>query len=158
MIEDKSPPAPLTTPLSLYQGLKAIWETEFPKPCPKCGRVYMNFDEYLFDTHELQEESGLMGYDFEDTGRHVGLYRNCACGSTIMIFCMDRRDISESGELRRRLFGEMLERLVKMGMCADSARKALLKSLKAPEAPSEQLSLEEFVEQAAAEEDQTGQI
>lgn len=148
-VNEESPTSPpqIHAPPSLYQGLKAIWDTEFPKTCPKCGRVYSNFDEYLFDTYDLREESGLMGYEFEDTGKHVGLYRNCACGSTIMIFCMDRRDITPNGELRRKLFGEMLERLVKMGMGASSARSALLKSLRGSASEAQQLSLEEFARQ-----------
>jgi hypothetical protein len=115
---------------SLYQGLKAIWGTEFPKTCPKCGRVYGSFEEYLMDTHALSQSSGLMGYDIGDPGQQVGLFRNCECGTTIMAFCHDRRDLSETGNRRRELFGELMNRLVDAGLSALDARKKLLVALR----------------------------
>ncbi|MFZ4774443.1 MAG: oxidoreductase [Terrimicrobiaceae bacterium] len=115
---------------SLYQGLKAIWDTEFPKTCPKCGRVYHSFEEYLVDTIALPHSSGLMGYDIGDPGQQVGLFRNCACGTTIMAFCHDRRDLSESGNKRRELFGELMNRLVEAGISAMDARQKLLSALR----------------------------
>jgi hypothetical protein len=116
---------------SLYQGLKAIWDTEFPKTCPKCGRVYGSFEEYLMDTQALPNSSGLMGYDIGDPGQQVGLFRNCACGTTVMAFCHDRRDLSETGNKRRQLFGELMNRLVDTGDSAMEARQKLLSALKA---------------------------
>lgn len=115
---------------SLYRGLRAIWDTEFPKTCPKCGRVYASFEEYLFDTVPLAQCSGLMGYDIGENGQQVGLFRNCACGTTILAFCHDRRDLSEAGNRRRELFGELLDRLVDTGLSAQVARLRLLKALR----------------------------
>lgn len=115
---------------SLYQGLKAIWDTEFPKTCPKCGRVYGSFEEYLIDTKVLPNSSGLMGYDIGDPGQQVGLFRKCGCGTTIMAFCHDRRDLSESGNKRRKLFGELMNRLVDTGISALEARQKLLSALR----------------------------
>lgn len=115
---------------SLYQGLKAIWDTEFPKTCPKCGRVYGSFEEYLIDTKVLPNSSGLMGYDIGDPGQQVGLFRNCGCGTTIMAFCHDRRDLSESGNKRRKLFGELMNRLVDTGISALEAPQKLLSALR----------------------------
>lgn len=115
---------------SLYQGLKAIWDTEFPKTCPKCGRIYHSFEEYLVDTLALPNSSGLMGYDIGDPGQQVGLFRNCACGTTIMAFCHDRRDLSETGNKRRQLFGELMNRLVEAGISAMDARQKLLSALR----------------------------
>lgn len=126
--EAKSP-VPIS-PSSLYQGLKAIWDTEFPKTCPKCGRVYGSFEEYLVDTMALPSGSGLMGYDIGDPGQQVGLFRNCACGTTIMAFCHDRRDLSENGNRRRELFGDLMNRLVDTGISALEARKKLLVALR----------------------------
>jgi hypothetical protein len=111
---------------SLYHGLKAIWETEFPKTCPKCTRVYQSFEEYLVDTLPLPESTGLMGYDIGNPGQQVGLFRNCVCGTTILAFCHDRRDLSEAGNRRRELFGELLDRLVDTGLSAQAARKKIL--------------------------------
>ena len=118
------------TQQSLYQGLKAIWDTEFPKTCPKCARVYGSFEEYLIDTMPLHNSSGLMGYDIGDPGQQVGLFRNCDCGTTIMAFCHDRRDLSENGNKRRQLFGELMNRLVDTGISALEARKKLLVALR----------------------------
>lgn len=115
---------------SLYRGLKAIWETEFPKTCPKCSRVFETFEEYLIDTQPLPQCSGLMGYDLGDDGQQVGLFRNCLCGTTILAFCHDRRDLSEAGNRRRQLFGELLDRLVDTGLSAQVARLRLLKALR----------------------------
>lgn len=126
-----SPHSKAVLPISsLYQGLRAIWDTEFPKSCPKCGRVYDSFEEYLVDTHALPQGSGLMGYDIGDPGQQVGLFRNCACGTTIMAFCHDRRDVSEVGNKRRELFGELMNRLVETGASALEARQRLLTALR----------------------------
>ena len=119
-----------TIPSSMYQGLKAIWDTEFPKTCPKCGREYGSFEEYLIDTQPLSHSSGLMGYDIGDPGQQVGLFRNCACGTTIMAFCHDRRDLSENGNKRRKLFGELMSRLVDTGAPGMEARQKLLVALR----------------------------
>lgn len=130
MVADQaSAKIPMTTS-SLYQGLKAIWDTEFPKTCPKCARVYQSFEEYLVDTYSLEHSSGLMGYDIGQEGQQVGLFRNCACGTTIMAFCHDRRDLSEAGNKRRELFGELMNRLVDAGISAQEARQKLLSALR----------------------------
>ena len=120
---------PIPAP-SLYAGLKAIWDTEFPKTCPRCGRVYHCFEEYLVDTTPIPQSSGLMGYEVGETGQQVGLFRNCACHTTILAFCHDRRDVSEAGNRRRQLFGELLNRLVDTGFSAQEARLKLLKALR----------------------------
>ncbi len=129
VVAEAKPQIPLSTS-SLYQGLKAIWDTEFPKTCPKCGRVYQAFEEYLMDTVPLPHSSGLMGYDIGDPGQQVGLFRNCVCGTTIMAFCHDRRDLSETGHRRRQLFGELMNRLVEAGISAMEARQQLLTALR----------------------------
>lgn len=126
---DTDSPVPISKD-SLYQGLRAIWETEFPKTCPKCRRVYHSFEEYLLDTRSLPESSGLMGYEIGNTGQQVGLFRNCSCNTTILAFCHDRRDMSEQGCKRRELFGELMERLVDAGMSAQVARLRILKALR----------------------------
>jgi hypothetical protein len=114
---------------SLYQGLKALWDAEFPKTCQKCARVYGSFEEYLMDTQALPHSSGLMEYDVGNPGQQVGLFRNCACATTIMAFCHDRRDLSEKGSMRRQLFGELMNRLVDTGISALEVRQELLVEL-----------------------------
>lgn len=118
----------------LYQGLRAIWDTEFPKTCPLCERVYHSFEEYLANTSKLEHGSGLMGYKVGEAGEQVGIFRNCACGTTIMAFCHDRRDLTDFGNRRRELFGELMARLTVNGIEAGEARIRLLEELsKAPD-------------------------
>jgi hypothetical protein len=123
------PSAPISAN-SLFRGLRAIWDTEFPKTCPKCHRVYGSFEEYLVDTFPLEHSSGLMGYSIHNPEQQVGLFRNCECGTTIMAFCHDRRDISEAGNRRRELFGELMNRLVEHGATEEEARRRLLVELR----------------------------
>jgi len=78
------------------------------------------------DTQSLSHGTGLMSYDIGGDGQQVGLFRNCTCGTTIMAFCHDRRDLSPSGDKRRRLFGELMNRLVDAGASAETARQRLL--------------------------------
>jgi hypothetical protein len=47
-----------------------------------------------------------------------------------MAFCHDRRDLSENGNRRRHLFGELMNRLVDTGISALEARQKLLVALR----------------------------
>ena len=47
-----------------------------------------------------------------------------------MAFCHDRRDLSENGDKRRQLFGELMNRLVDNGISALDARQKLLVALR----------------------------
>jgi hypothetical protein len=60
----------------------------------------------------------------------VELFRNCACGSTLLEFCSDRRDNSPAGIRRRRRFGELMVLLVSSGIKEFVARQELLKMLR----------------------------
>lgn len=114
----------------LYAGLDAIWNTEFPKTCPTCGRVYPNIHDYLRATDAPAGNTGLMDIEADESERQVGLFRNCACGSTLMTFCNDRRDFTDGGLRRRELFGQLLERLTDAGIPKEPARGQLLLALK----------------------------
>ncbi|HEY5792756.1 MAG TPA: hypothetical protein VIS74_05615 [Chthoniobacterales bacterium] len=114
----------------IYAGLNAIWNTEFPKPCPRCGRVYESIQEYLSATAAPSNSTGLMDLEAGDSERQVGLFRNCSCGSTLMAFCRDRRDLSEAGQRRRELFGQLLQQLAEAGLPGETARLQLLRALK----------------------------
>ena len=115
----------------LYAGLDAIWNTEFPKTCPRCGRVYASIQEYFDHTAPPVDSTGLMGLDSEEVPQpKVGLYRNCNCGSTLMAFCRDRRDLTESGARRRELFEQLLGQLMEAGIPREHARNQLLRALK----------------------------
>lgn len=114
----------------LYEGLQAIWNTEFPKTCPKCGKIYTSIEDYFSRTEPLSSSTGLMEIETPDHDEQVGLFRNCPCGSTLMAFCRDRRDDSEDGERRRVLFDQVLERLTESGLPAEEARTRLRQALR----------------------------
>lgn len=114
----------------LYEGLEAIWKTEFPKTCPSCGRLYESMADYMALTIPPASHSGLVDYEGQDHDTQVGLFRNCTCGSTLMAFCRDRRDLSAQGEQRRQIFGNLIEQLAQSGVPAPEARHHLLEALR----------------------------
>lgn len=77
------------------------------------------------DTTPVSSGSGLseMSWYREHT---IGLWRNCQCGSTMMVLCSDRRDTSEQGRLRRERFGEELRKLQQQNFSIAEARAKLL--------------------------------
>jgi hypothetical protein len=60
----------------------------------------------------------------------VEAYRNCPCGSTLMDFFSDRRDVSDAGQHRRQLFDKLLPHLQEKGMEKAAARDYLLRILR----------------------------
>lgn len=112
-----------------YKDLQAIWDTEFPKTCAACQRTYDSMENFFAQTAPLPANSGLMGYDDGEKEQQVGLFRNCVCGSTLMVFCRDRRDLSGKGETRRHLIGEMITKLTRAGLSSTEARSRLLEAL-----------------------------
>ena len=112
---------------ALYSGLEFLVKSTFPKECRACGRVYATADEFLNETRSIQGSSGLKASFDEDDSTLVELFRNCACGSTLMEVCRDRRDTSEAGLGRRQRFGELIEILIKEGLERHVARMELLK-------------------------------
>jgi hypothetical protein len=110
----------------LFKNLKALSEASFPKKCAMCGQVYDSVKEYVDKTQDVSGQSGLKkGYD--DDQPIVELFRNCVCGSTLMDCFNDRRDISNAGLQRRKLFGELIAMLEGKGLDTGVARKELLK-------------------------------
>lgn len=115
----------------LYRGLAALKAEAFPKRCASCGRIYHDSAQFLRETVPVRSgKSGLKrGYD--DTDRSlVEVYRNCACGSTMLEFFADRRDTSEQGLRRREIFGQLLERLERAGVDRAVARAELIGGLR----------------------------
>lgn len=114
-----------------FEGLQALADSSFPKKCSQCGKVFNTVDDFVGETEEVRSDtSGLKeSWDDDDTPI-VELFRNCSCGSTLMDFFTDRRDLSENGLKRREKFGEMMDMVVKAGMDADVARAELLKIMR----------------------------
>jgi hypothetical protein len=115
----------------LVAGLKALAEASFPKRCANCGTVYEDVHDYVSRTVPISEvRSGLKQSRDDDGQTIVELFRNCACGSTLMDFFGDRRDLSEAGARRRQRFAELLTYLVGSGLDGVVARAELLKVMR----------------------------
>ncbi|HEY1147109.1 MAG TPA: hypothetical protein VGF27_00960 [Pseudoduganella sp.] len=98
--------------------LRALVEAAFPKRCRNCGVVYQTADDFLQQTRA----TGLKQSRDDDDLTIVEVYRNCACGSTLMDFFSNRRDVSAAGDQRRALFEEWLADLEQRGMRREEAR------------------------------------
>jgi hypothetical protein len=129
--KDQEPSQPAEgTSESLYEGLQAISDDQFPRTCSTCGRVFSSPAELVAaGTQAPTGNSGLRAGEDDGGQRVVYLFRNCACGSTLLDSFRDRRDTSPAGLRRRQRFGKLIELLGKSGVRADVARVELLKLL-----------------------------
>jgi DNA-directed RNA polymerase subunit N (RpoN/RPB10) len=93
---------------SISAKLSQLYNEKFPKKCNCCGKVFNTRDDYLKATQQLS--AGGSGTVFNDLGLQE--YRNCPCGSTLLIVTDDRRDTSDFGKARRKLFHLIVERLI----------------------------------------------
>lgn len=119
-----------------FEGLQALSDSAFPKTCSKCGRRYDSPDDFFRQSNAPSgSQTGLRKAEDDDETPIVELFRNCECGSTLMDFFSDRRDTSERGLRRRRLFGELLEVLEEQGMPRAEARVELLKVMNGDSSP-----------------------
>lgn len=112
-----------------YDGLELFEKNSFPKKCSVCGKIYKTVDEFIEHTKEIGQNSGLTEIKPQGFRAHVALFRNCACGSTLMANCSDRRGTSEHAKLRRKAFDSLMESLVHVGVEKTTARKELRKYL-----------------------------
>jgi hypothetical protein len=110
----------------LYEGLRAIGDFGFPKTCGNCGKLFPDMHSFVHETQEMSHSSGLMDIGMEQNPE-LTLWRNCPCGSTLMVNCADRRDHSLKGEQRRERFDKLLEMLVAAGYEREFAREELRK-------------------------------
>lgn len=120
---------------SVYEGLLALLQNEFPKTCPRCRRGYPTLESFVDETLPVQTGTGLMGYDVGGAVQSVAMMRNCACGSTMATFCCDRRDSSDGGLRRRVMFEGLLTQLQTNGVDALHARDQLLAFLRGERSP-----------------------
>lgn len=116
---------------TLVAGLRALAEASFPKRCANCGAVYEDVHDYAQRTAPISSARSGLKQSRDDDGRTiVELFRNCACGSTLMDFFGDRRDLSDAGARRRQRFAELLTYLVGAGLDGVVARAELLKVMR----------------------------
>ena len=111
-----------------FEGLRPRGESAFPKECRNCGRIYETAEDFFKDTgNGHSQKTGLRESVDDDEEIMVEVFRNCACGSTLMDNFSNRRDTSAAGQARRDKFAMYLAFLTKAGMDAEKARTELLK-------------------------------
>ena len=115
---------------TLFDDLVALERCSFPKKCAACGAVYPNVEDFISKTEAINKKTGLKSSEGEDGETIIELFRNCLCGSTLLDFFENRRDISGSGVKRREAFEKVLVHLVKNGMDEKLARRELLYYMK----------------------------
>ena len=115
----------------LFKGLKELAESAFPKKCANCGRAFVSAEQFLLETESINTSTtGLKQAEDDDGSKIVEVFRNCPCGSTLMEFFNDRRDLSEAGIKRRIKFDELLNFLQENNFDRITARNELIKVLR----------------------------
>ncbi|WP_439889185.1 hypothetical protein ACSX1C_09335 [Pseudomonas sp. MBLB4123] len=118
----------ISSPEDWFAGLKALYLDDFPKRCRTCGRVFASEADYFRQTQAIRPDiTGLKAVEDEEEGPQVEVFRNCVCGSTLLVNCASRRDHSAAGQSRRRLFDELLSYLERHGIERAQARSELLR-------------------------------
>ncbi|OZG71143.1 hypothetical protein BTA51_22465 [Hahella sp. CCB-MM4] len=113
---------------ALTSGLRSLAAYSFPKRCVCCGRVYQNIEEFVTQTVPC----GLSGSGFKEVTEEDGevvveVFRNCACGSSLMEFCGDRRGHSDDSRKLRDRFDELVVMLQDKGIAVETAKVELRK-------------------------------
>lgn len=66
-------------------GLRELKASAFPKRCACCAREYASAAEFILATQAPQSNCGGLKPGEDDDGYPIiELFRNCACGSTLM--------------------------------------------------------------------------
>lgn len=102
----------------------------FPKVCRSCNRRYESFEDFIESTVDVSGKCGLAEYPDKARSCRVGIFRNCECGSTLLVVCLCRRDESAEGDMRRLNFDKMLDIYEKAGLDRDAARRELRKVMR----------------------------
>ncbi|MBA4387477.1 MAG: oxidoreductase [Verrucomicrobia bacterium] len=116
-----------------YKGLRVLQESTFPKKCPMCRKIYASLDDFVQHTDGVSASRGLLEAPASDDQSMVALFRNCSCGSTLMVECRDRRDISNRGVNARKAFGSLMAILKQAGLTTDVARLEVLNVIRGGE-------------------------
>jgi hypothetical protein len=111
-----------------FAGLRVLSDDSFPKCCRSCGREFASETDYFQQTQAIRPDiTGLKAVYDDEEGALVEVFRNCVCGSTLLVNCMSRRDDSAAGSSQRQLFEELLGYLVHHGVDHAQARIELLR-------------------------------
>ena len=113
---------------SLQKGLITLIGTAFPRRCATCGRVYKSLDEFMSHAQPVKDAYSLKAIS-DDNNPAMELNRRCECGSAMLELVQERRSLTPEGRKRRKIFGELMGNLQKLGWSEGDARAALLKTL-----------------------------
>ena len=92
---------------SVNQKLANHYKDIFPKKCNLCKKEYETLEIYEKETKLLANKSTI----YDDVGLQE--YRNCVCGSTLVVWTKDeRRELTPYGKAKRSLFVECLRKLI----------------------------------------------
>ena len=109
---------------SIEKMLAKHYENTFPKTCHNCGEIYESLSDYQ---NKTQLASSGKSSVFNKFG--VQEFRNCACGSTLVLISGDRRDQSEYGEARRQLFDRCFAKIREHSSETDDEIREFLRHL-----------------------------
>lgn len=115
---------------TLFDDLVVLEHNSFPKKCETCGKVYDSPEDFTAQTEHINGKSGLKSTEGDEGETILELFRNCTCGSTLLDFFADRRDMSERGEHRRKSFDTVLNHLIEQGVEREVARTELIYYMK----------------------------
>ena len=107
---------------SVQAKLTALYMSKFPKCCATCGREFPTRESYLQATLELAKGAVVNRAGVQE-------YRNCVCGSTLMVWTKDRRDTTPFGVQRRELFDTCLAKLKGLSPDADQVLRERLRQV-----------------------------
>lgn len=119
----------------IFDDLVALEKSSFPKKCETCGAIYDSTEEFTAKTENLNGKSGLKSSEGDEGETILELFRNCVCGSTLLDFFADRRDMSPQGEKRRKAFDTVISHLVERDIDEDLAKTELKYYLKHKKSP-----------------------
>ena len=117
----------------LLKKLKSLIQYSFPVECTNCGHTYATLDQYLSQSEALsQKRSRVTWFDHNDNS-FTDIHRNCHCGSRLRVVINERRDKSESGIRKRKIFDQLLKIFIAEGLETNCVRQELLKILRCEE-------------------------
>lgn len=124
----QDPLASIPTP---YDGLQVRATDLFPLDCPRCQRRFTDIHDYVARTTPVCFSPGLT-QRAEPDGTFVLLQRNCLCGSSLALQCLDRRSRTTDGIRRRHRFDSLVNLLVESGLAPRRAETEVRRLLAAP--------------------------
>lgn len=112
---------------NMEEKMAYLYAAKFPKKCNTCDTIYNNREEYINGTNQVTTPTSPGGSVLNNQG--VLEFRNCKCGSTLLILIGNRRDESEFGNQRRAIFKECVDKIVSMGIVDNEKAQNIVREL-----------------------------